>query len=473
MSVHVRFWEKNPALLYGIALLIGSTSFLLWQNPWKFVWPICLIIYLICLKKWVPLSLLFAGILYSQFLTTDVTSADIGYFSPSTLKPHTSPFAKGLIYQGTLTAQGERIPCSVSHPFVEGRPKANCDYILKGHLRKRGPYDYVFQAKEWTPVPKTWSLAELRFEWKERFRKFLEQHLHKPRVAAFLGSLVTGDVEDRSLRYEFGKLGLQHILAISGFHFAILIAFCSFFLGLFLRHKQKYLLLLAAINLYFLFVGSVPAVQRSYLTALFFILGKWLNRPSSGLNLLGAALLIEVLIDPLVAKSIGFQLSFLSCVGILLFRPLMLPITTTIFPKHRNLNLISQHGYLITSFLREAIALTLSVNIALLPLILYHFHSFPLLGLLYNLFFPFLVSIVLFLLLLSLLLYFLFPPLSLFFLTDFLTAELLDLSAYPPLFLDYSIRVSIVPAWFIPLYLAALFALALRNHSSMDIEATS
>lgn len=451
-------WQKSPALLYGIALLVGTSSFLFWSFPWNFIWPVCFCAYLIYIRKWAPLLLLFFGILYSHFLATDLQTAAIGYFSPSILKPHQSPFAKGLLFQGTLTAEGQKVPCSVSYAFTEDRPKANQDYILKGQLKKRGPYDYLFQAKEWIRVPKTYSLAELRFQWKERLRHFLEQHLHRPRVAAFLGSLLTGDVEDRSLRYEFSKLGLQHILAISGFHFAILISFCSFFLGLFLSPKPKYLFLLLAINLYFLFVGSVPAVQRSYLTALFFILGKWMNRPSTGLNLLGASLLIEVLLNPLVAASIGFQLSFLSCIGILLFRPLILKL----FSIPRPLTLLDQHGYLALAFLKEAVAITLSVNIVLLPLILYHFHTFPLLSLLYNLFFPFLVSVALFLLLLSLLLYFLFPPLSLFFLTDFLTAQLLDLTAYPPLFLDYSIQCKSFPAWVIPPYLAILFAFAIR-----------
>ncbi|HSX10320.1 MAG TPA: hypothetical protein VLF94_01200, partial [Chlamydiales bacterium] len=47
----------------------------------------------------------------------------------------------------------------------------------------------------------------------------------------------------------------------------------------------------------------------------------------------------------------------------------------------------------------------------------------------------------------------------LFPITDFFTAQLLDLDAYPPLALEYSLRLSHFPAWPIPLYLFGLFCL--------------
>jgi competence protein ComEC len=461
------FWRKNPALLYALTLLIATSSALFWEGPWNWIWPLCMGAYLLFLRAFPEVLLLIGGIFYGDLFSVQVESAKIAYFSPTLLKPHQSPFAKGLIYQGKLTVDGVQTPCAIHLPLREDRPLANCDYILKGDLQKRGPYEYTFRPQDWTPVEKTWSLAEFRFQMKERFRTFLNENLKGARVSLFLGSLTTGDVEDRELRYELGKLGLQHILAISGFHFAILMTFCSFFLRRFLSHKWETLFLLAAINLYFLFVGSIPAVQRSYLVALFYLGGKLLGRPTSATNLLGAALLLEVLFDPLISKNIGFQLSFLSCFGILLLRPLFLPLALRIFPKHRELTPLSTHGYLISSFLREALVLTLSVNAALLPVILYHFHTFPLLSLFYNLFYPFLVSICLFLLFFSILAHFLHPLLGapFFSLTDFFTAELLDLSAYPPLFLDYSIRLKYFPAWIIPLYLCFLFFVSVKIFS--------
>jgi competence protein ComEC len=227
-----------------------------------------------------------------------------------------------------------------------------------------------------------------------------------------------------------------------------------------------------AVNLYFLFVGSVPAVQRSWLVAMLYLTGKLLGRHASGLNLLGVALAVEILLDPLISAHLGFQLSFLSCAGILLLHPLCESSLRKLFPKpaFSELPPLAQHVRLLSSYLREALAVTFSVNLAILPLLLLHFHQFPLLSLLYNLFFPFLVSLALFLLLVSLLVHLLFPPLAslLFPLTDLFTAQLLDLASYPPLALDYSLRFSSLPAWPIPLYLFSLFYLSVSYKNGLE-----
>lgn len=472
MRTHSLFWQEQPALLLALSLLIGTSSYLFWSFPLSFLWPLLWASYLLFLRSWPSLIILFAGILYAHLLfSSSPQNTDIGYFSIACKSPHHSPFQKGLVYKGALYIDNQKVPCSVHH-LGEGIP-AHCDYILRGKLIKSDSYSYFFKAKEWTAVENTFSLAELRYKAKESLRRFLDQKLHRFRVASFLSSLITGDVEDRSLRYEFNRLGLQHILAISGFHFAILIAFCSYFLSLFLPYRSKLIVLLLAINLYFLFVGSVPAVQRSWLTALLYLVGKLLYRHSTGLNLLGVALFIEVLLDPLVASQLGFQLSFLSCVGILLFSPLFDNFASP--PDPKNLTFLSQHFYLFSLFIRKGLKLNLAVNLAILPLILYHFHQFPLLSLLYNLFFPLLVSIALFTLMLALLLHLLFPLLALplFTCIDFFTAQLLDLVSYPPLVLDYSLRLLNLPAWTIPLYLFGFFWLSITYKPSSPFSLTN
>lgn len=452
---HRQFWQRQPALLFGFSALIGTSSYLFWSQPWNWIFPILWISYLCFLRNWPQILFLVASIGYCWCLYSHSPTGHQGYFSIATLQPHQSPFHKGLMYKGMLTIDRQRVPCTVHHK-EENYPKAHCDYLLKGRIIQRGPYDYLFKAKEWIPVKGTWSFAEWRYQMKEHFRQFLNEKLHRPRVASFLGSLITGDVEDRSLRYEFSKLGLQHILAISGFHFAILVGFCSFFLSLFLPHRWKLITLLVVINGYFLFVGSVPAVQRSWLTAGLYLVGKLIGRHSSGLNLLGVALLIEVILDPLVSAQLGFQLSFLSCFGILLFLPLFAQKKEPLSPE---LPFFSQHVHLLASFFRQGLSLSLAVNLAILPLLLYHFHQFPLLGLLYNLFFPFLVSAALFGLLIALVTYLVFPSLAPFGILDWFTAQLLDLTAYPPIALDYSLKLTYLPPWTLPFYLFILFCL--------------
>ena len=398
-------------------------------------------------------------------------------FSPTSVQTHQSPFEKGLVYKGTLSGASFSVPCSIHYRGAEdARPLAHQKYLVQGTLRERDAHQFLFKAKTWEAIGPCASLAEIRYRTKQAFRKLLETHLSSPRVAPFLGSLTTGDVEDRMLRYEFGRVGLQHILAISGFHFGILIAFFSFCLQLFLSRAWRIGILFIAVNAYFLFVGSSPAVERSWLTALFFLVSQWINRPSSGLNLLGCAACIEIVSDPFASGNIGFQLSFLSCAGILLFYTFFEQQLKAVFPKRtwaqiQSLTIFSRHGYLFSNFFRGAASLTLAVNVLLLPLLLFHFHQFPLLGLLYNLFFPFLIGAALFLLLSALIFHALFPPIAelLYFCTDSLTSLLLNLSAYPPLALDFSLRIASISSTFVICYLGVLILAILSKNPDIYI----
>ena len=75
-------------------------------------------------------------------------------------------------------------------------------------------------------------------------------------------------------------------------------------------------------------------------------------------------------------------------------------------------------------------------------------------------------------LLISILSYFVFLPLSQFFFTctDLFTKELLDLTRYPPVSLDISLRVSEFPALLIPIYLFFLFYFSVLKTNKLTEE---
>ena len=138
-------------------------------------------------------------------------------------------------------------------------------------------------------------------------------------MVTFFTALITGNIEERSLSMEFNQIGLQHILAISGFHFSIIALFFGYILKKILPHSIALITLIVALTGYFLFIGPSASVQRAWVAVIFYLIGQLCGFNTRPLNLLGLGLTLELLANPLFVLNLGFQLSFLSTLGILLF----------------------------------------------------------------------------------------------------------------------------------------------------------
>lgn len=418
----------------------------------------------------------YTAFLYSSWDEREGTWEGKGYFKVKSVSPYHTPFKKGFLYKGTLLSFDgneaippmKNLPCSLYYfGSSEKRYPADTDFLIEGQLLKREGNFYLKPALgcAWEKNENTFRFAEMRFLAKEKVRNFFSQKFERQNAAVFLSALITGDTFDRNLKFDFARLGLSHILAISGFHFAFLAAFAAFFLRLFLSEKKVLWILLILLNAYFLFLGSAPSVQRAWIIIQLYLLGKILLKRAYSFQLLGLAMLIEMILDPLVILNIGFQLSFLSCFGILLLYPFFSSLLGKILKKRtllelQNFTFLSQHGYILLSFFRESLALSLAVNLTILPVLLGHFHKFPLFSLPYNLFFPFFVTLALALVLLGALTLFL-PPLSNFILgiAEGWTAFLLKLTSFPCKMLEYSLHGTFSLS-FLVIYLTLLMLMA-------------
>ena len=328
----------------------------------------------------------------------------------------------------------------------------------------------------WTCAKRRFSLAIWRFDAKQTLRNYLRIHIKHPSSRDFLSALATGEMENRVLKHNFASLGLQHLLAISGFHFGLIALCLSGFLRLFLTPRNSALLLLPLITLYFFFIGPAPSCFRAWMTISLFLLSHIFSWRTSSLNLLGVSLTLALLFDPLIISHLGFQLSYLITLAILLFYPLfeilfspLLPPRT--FPNLLKMSPLHQHGYLLSALIRSALSLNVAVHLLALPTLLFLFGKFPLLSILYNLFFPFWVGISLFLLLFAMILSPLpFLSAGLHFVNSNYTSRILSLTAHPPTFFQFFLRIDALPLWALITYLTLCFwgGLLLKEHFAAE-----
>lgn len=368
------------------------------------------------------------------------------------------------LYRGIWHPRSKAIPVTISIPDdgVTKRPLAVSDWWIEGDLRLTDSGRYKVKVdpyQPWAAIPYTLNLGEWRLNAKNSVRRWIENHIKDPSSANFLTGIATGAFDDPDMTLQFSRFGLQHIMAISGFHFALIAGFLGWCLRPLLGHERTCLALIILLTLYCMFLGPAPSVMRAWATLIIALAGSYCGRTTSGLNALGVAVAFLVIWDPLLLHTIGFCFSCLTTAAILLFYGPCERLITTLLPKRTldmstSLTLIDQHGYCLASLLRGMLSLTLAVNVVAIPVTLYYFQYFPVMSLLYNLFFPLFVTVSMILLIMSVP----FPFLHTF--NEFWTQHTLDFTSNMPTFVDIGINGNEYSAWILGVILATLFLAA-------------
>lgn len=197
----------------------------------------------------------------------------------------------------------------------------------------------------------------------KRIRSYL---LDEP--GEIMGAMLLGSEISKESLKDFQDLGLIHILSISGLHIGILLFVMEkilepFSMSLYLRKMIKHV-----VTLGFIFIVGFPiGALRVYLMLFFVDLAKVLQKPIEGEYALYFASFIFQLINPFVIFNYSFLFSFISIWAIFKVHPVLincLPVKN--------------------KYIRESLSLSLSVNLAILPLVLSLQGRLSLLGIILN-----------------------------------------------------------------------------------------
>ncbi|MDR1213934.1 MAG: ComEC/Rec2 family competence protein [Propionibacteriaceae bacterium] len=245
---------------------------------------------------------------------------------------------------------------------VEGRlaPAERADGVA-ALLKPLGPPRLVAEAPAWRRAV-------------EQVRRSLRQAMARasPEQAALVPALVVGDTEamPASLRQDFQTTGLTHLTAVSGANLTILLAFLSVLARLIgLRGRWLDLVALVGVIGFVALCHSEPSVLRAAAMGLVGLVALR-HSPASGRGLRHLCLAVVGLtwIDPWLSHSIGFVLSVLACLGLLVWgRPWSLAL-----------------GRWLPGWLAEAVAVPLAAQLATQPVVAWLSGSVSLVGVLAN-----------------------------------------------------------------------------------------
>ncbi|HEX2972153.1 MAG TPA: DNA internalization-related competence protein ComEC/Rec2 [Tepidisphaeraceae bacterium] len=139
---------------------------------------------------------------------------------------------------------------------------------------------------------------------------------------ALLRALVLGDADPqlRDVQQDFIRTGTSHHLAISGMHIAVLAGFVYLICrSLFLPPRLATWICLCFVILYGLVALPSPPVVRSVVLCSAFALGLLTRRSLDGIQLLCVSVFLMLIYHPLDLYNAGFQLSFGTVLGLMLF----------------------------------------------------------------------------------------------------------------------------------------------------------
>lgn len=218
------------------------------------------------------------------------------------------------------------------------------------------------------------------------------------------GGILFGGSEGLSeeIKNDFSRTGMTHIVAVSGYNVTI-IAEYLILLGLAfgLWRKQAIWFALFGIVIFVAMIGMPASAVRAGVMSSILLWAIKNGRLASSENAIILAGAIMLFINPLLLRyDIGFQLSFLATLGIVLTSPFW---EKSFIKKHK------------TFGISEMIALSLSAQIFVLPIIAYNFHMTSLISLLANVLILPIVPLSMLLVFLTALVALIFAPLSMIF----------------------------------------------------------
>ncbi len=230
--------------------------------------------------------------------------------------------------------------------------------------------------------PGGWSLNRQYALIRSRIDSILKKTIDAPFAGVMQGLLLgeRGEI-DPDIRARFQQIGVVHILAVSGLHVGFILLILTL-IGKTLRLNDgpRTLVIIMGLVFYMGLTGYPSSVVRAGLMAILYVVGKYLEKEVNPWNIIGITAFLILFVKPDELYSPAFQLSFGAVAGILLVFP-RLQYWEIIFPRWKRLR-----RFRVVRLATDLAGLSAGAQLGTFIPAALLFRSYPVLGILANIF---------------------------------------------------------------------------------------
>ncbi len=178
-------------------------------------------------------------------------------------------------------------------------------------------------------------------------------------------------------KHLFKVTGTQHLMAISGFNLSFFVAFVNRLYGKFFSKSTVLVLNLLSASFFLWIVGMYPGLIRAFLMFVVSHLALLLKRQTTVVYSFCFTLIIVILIDLSSILEVGFQLSYAATLGIILFSTFHSKTESVVQTILINSSSTSMS---LLEYLFVGLSVSFAAQVMVVPLLLYYFQEFSLVG---------------------------------------------------------------------------------------------
>lgn len=268
-----------------------------------------------------------------------------------------------------LTETGERRRCYIWKDEHSQQLRAGDDLMVRISDGQFVRYDGWRRGGDgWNNIGHLQRLRIKALMLRERLLSRLRVNDDDDEAQALIAAMVLGDKNALTpeLRNRYSITGASHVLALSGLHLSIIYLLLT---RLTLGRRRSWLIqivVLTAVWTYALLTGLPTSLIRAATMITVYGLFSLGGRRRASLNILCFTAIIMLLADSSALFDVGFQLSFMAMLGILLFTPLMESwMSARWMMEHR-----------ILSWVLSLLMVSVAAQMGTAPLVAYYFGRF-------------------------------------------------------------------------------------------------